>query len=75
VNGPAAGSTCGAKKDERLEEPNRLPESEKMMLGNVLETSSGMYPLSFHVYVTGYKKLIAECSSPSSPNTIKQSFE
>jgi hypothetical protein len=57
VNGPAAAPACGPKKDERLEEPNRRPESEKMMPGNVLETSSGMYPLSVHVYVTGYKKL------------------
>jgi hypothetical protein len=32
VNGPAAASACGPKKDERLEESNRRPESEKMIL-------------------------------------------
>jgi hypothetical protein len=58
VNGPAATSGCGPKKDERLEEPHRRPESDKMRPGNVLETSSGKHPLSVHVYVTGYKKLI-----------------
>ena len=57
MNGPAAASPCGPKKDERLEEPNIRPESEKMVPGNVLETSSGMFPLSVHIYVTGYKKL------------------
>jgi hypothetical protein len=57
VNGSAASSACGPKKDEKLEEPSRRPECEKMMPGNVVETSSGMYPLSVHVYVTGYKKL------------------
>jgi hypothetical protein len=58
VNGPAAVSACGPKKDERLEVSNRRSESEKMVPGNVLETSSGMCPLSVNVYVAGYKKLI-----------------
>jgi hypothetical protein len=57
VNGPAAASACGPEKDERLEEPNSRPESQKTMPGNVLETPSGKYLLSTHVYVTGYKKL------------------
>jgi hypothetical protein len=57
VNGPPAGSGRGPEKDERLEEPNGRPETEKMMRGNVLETSSGKYPISVHVCVTGYKKL------------------
>lgn len=57
MNGPAAASACDPKNDEGLEESNRRPEREKMMLANVFETSSGMCPLSVHVYVTGYKKL------------------
>ena len=45
VNDPAAASACSPKKDERLEELNRRPRSEKVMPGNVLETSSCMYTL------------------------------
>lgn len=47
VSGSVAASACGPEKDERIEEPNRRPESEKTMPGIVCETSSGMYPFSF----------------------------
>jgi hypothetical protein len=64
VNGPAAASACDPRKDEAPEDPNRRPESEKMILANVFETSSGMCPLSVHVYVTGYKRLSRRTLQP-----------
>jgi hypothetical protein len=64
MNGPAGASASGPMKDERLEEPNRRPESEKMMPGNVLEMSSGMYILSVRLYVTRYKKLTLNAPAP-----------
>jgi hypothetical protein len=62
LNGPAAASACGPK-DERLEESDRRPESEKMMPGNVFETSSGMCPLSVW---------IQETESPNAPAPLPQ---
>ena len=68
MNSLAAASACGPKKDERPEELDRRPESEKMMPGNVLETSSGMWP-SFRPYIRDW---VQETESPNAPAPLPQ---